>query len=138
MASPENVVVKIDNEALQKLVGKELDSKSLNSGLRAFALWVQGEVNEKAPIKTGTLQSSTIVDDPEYHSTIVNKRGDSISSEKTGELQFQVRQAVEYAQSVFEKGSHSGDAKILLTAGTNKEKFIEKFTKGFQDAKKNG
>ncbi|MFA5176947.1 MAG: hypothetical protein WC440_02200 [Candidatus Omnitrophota bacterium] len=135
MADTSNITVKINSEALNKVISDCAKPEYINAGLRAFALWVQGEVQEKAPHVTGALQSSTVIDDPEYLHTEINKRGDVITSDKMPDARFQVRQAIEYAKEVFERnGSPTGDPKILLKSGTNKSMFIEKFKKGFMDA----
>lgn len=135
MADTSNITVKINNEALNKVITDCAKPEYINAGLRAFALWVQGEVQEKAPHVTGTLQSSTIVDDPEYLSSKTNKRGDVITSDKMPDARFQVRQSIEYAKNVYERNSNlHGEARILLKAGTNKTMFVEKFKQGFMDA----
>jgi hypothetical protein len=129
-------VIKIDNAKLNKVMQSYTDDKYINAGLRLFALWVQGEVQEKAPHKTGALQSSTIIDDPEQQNakSIKNKRGDNIQPIITVSKHFQVRQAIEYAKWVFEKNSESGNPKILLQAGMNAKKFKESFKRGYIDA----
>ena len=132
--SNENVTVVIDRTKLSKLITESLDNEKLNNGLRKFAFWVQGEVQNNAPIDTGALRSSTIIDDPEYLSAITNRRGDTITAEKVSDLNFQVRQAIDYAKKVFERNrSESGEPKILLTAGTNGEQFEKKFKEGFEE-----